>query len=168
MEEQVNFESDGLKLSGVLHIPDDLPPEENRPTMLILHGFGSNKESQNCIWPAKQLTDWGYVTLRFDMRSCGESEGEKNHIICLDQVEDTKNAITYLQTRPEVDPKRIGLILNWPSSATLRGPSLRSGSSVPYAASGKRWDRLTRLFKVTSRASPRVWASPSIRRLSHF
>ena len=110
MEEQVNFESDGLTLSGVMHIPDDLPPEENRPAMLILHGFGSNKESQNCIWPAKQLTDWGYVTLRFNMRSCGESEGEKNHIICLDQVEDTKNAITYLQTRPEVDPKRIGLI----------------------------------------------------------
>lgn len=110
MEEAVTFVSDGLKLAGVVHIPDGLAPGEKRPAIIVLHGFGSNKSSANCTWPAKTFCDWGYVTLRFDMRSCGESEGEPNHIICLEQVEDTKNAITYMQSRPEVDGTKIGLI----------------------------------------------------------
>ncbi len=44
------------------------------------------------------------------MRSCGDSEGEPNHINCLEQVEDTKNAITFMQGLDEVDANRIGLI----------------------------------------------------------
>jgi hypothetical protein len=48
--------------------------------------------------------------MRLDFRGCGESEGERGRIICLDQVADTRNALTYLATRPEVDPERIGLV----------------------------------------------------------
>ncbi|MEX2453123.1 MAG: alpha/beta fold hydrolase [Rhodospirillaceae bacterium] len=110
MEEAVTFESDGLKLKGILHIPDGLPAGERRPAFIVLHGFGSNKASANSKWPAETFCDWGYVTLRFDMRSCGESEGAPNHIICLEQVADTQAAISLLQSRPEVDPNRIGLI----------------------------------------------------------
>jgi pimeloyl-ACP methyl ester carboxylesterase len=110
MESHVSFMSDGLKLQGILNVPDDLPAGEKRPAILVLHGFGSNKDSSSCIWPARTFAEWGYVTLRFDMRSCGESEGEKNHIICLEQVEDTKNAITFMQGLDTVDENRIGLI----------------------------------------------------------
>jgi uncharacterized protein len=107
MEQRVTFDSQGLKLSGVLHIPDNLAPGEKRPACLVLHGFGSNKDSKACISPAKLLEKWGYVALRFDMRGCGESEGPRAHIICLEQVEDTKSAVTYLMSRPEVDPAKI-------------------------------------------------------------
>jgi uncharacterized protein len=107
MEQRVTFDSQGLKLSGVLHIPDGLAPGERRPACLVLHGFGSNKGSKACISPAKLLEKWGYVALRFDMRGCGESEGPRAHIICLEQVEDTKAAVTYLMSRPEVDPAKI-------------------------------------------------------------
>jgi pimeloyl-ACP methyl ester carboxylesterase len=110
MEEKVTFMSAGLKLAGVIHTPADMKKGERRPAILVLHGFGSNKASGNCIGPAKMLSDWGYVTLRFDMRGCGDSEGEFGRIICLEQVEDTRSAITFMQERPEVDPKRIGLI----------------------------------------------------------
>ena len=34
MPERVNFISDGLKLAGLLHIPDDLKPGERRPAFL--------------------------------------------------------------------------------------------------------------------------------------
>lgn len=107
MEEAVTFLSQGLKLSGVMHIPDGLRPGERRPACLVLHGFGSNKGSKACISPARLLESWGLVALRFDMRGLGESEGEKARIICLEQVEDTCSAVTYLQSRPEVDGKRI-------------------------------------------------------------
>ncbi len=107
MEQRITFDSQGLKLSGVLHFPDNLAPGERRPACLVLHGFGSNKNSKACISPAKLLEKWGYVALRFDMRGCGESEGPRAHIICLEQVEDTKSAATYLMSRPEVDPAKI-------------------------------------------------------------
>jgi uncharacterized protein len=107
MEQRVTFDSQGLKLSGILHIPDNLAPGERRPACLVLHGFGSNKGSKACISPAKLLESWGYIALRFDMRGCGESEGPRAHIICLEQVEDTKSAVTYLMSRPDVDPVKI-------------------------------------------------------------
>ena len=75
---------------------------------LVLHGFGSNKSSGGSIVPCAMLTAMGYVTMRFDMRGCGEAEGEFGRIICLDQVEDTKAAHAFLASRPEVDPDRIG------------------------------------------------------------
>jgi pimeloyl-ACP methyl ester carboxylesterase len=107
MEESVSFVSNGLKLTGVLHRPPDMSPGERRPACLILHGFGSNKGSKACISPAKLLETWGYIALRFDMRGCGESEGPRARVICMEQVEDTKAAVTYLLSRPDVDPSRI-------------------------------------------------------------
>jgi uncharacterized protein len=76
----------------------------------VLHGFGGNKEGAGSVWPAKQLAEWGYVAMRFDYRGCGDSEGERGWIICLDQVADTRNAVTYMASRPDVDPERIALI----------------------------------------------------------
>src|SRR5437899_1731030 len=110
MEEKISFQSDGLKLAGIVNTPEDLRPGERRPAFVVLHGFGGNKDGQGQTVVAKQFTQWGYVTLRIDFRGCGESEGEHGRIICLDQVADTRNAITYLATRPEVDPNRIALV----------------------------------------------------------
>src|SRR5262245_21500302 len=109
-EEAVTIPSAGLKLSGVVHVPRGLRPSERHGAFLVLHGFGSNKTSSNTMQPTKVLSDLGYVVLRFDMRGCGDSEGEFGRVICLEQVEDTRSAVTFLQERPEVDPKQIGLI----------------------------------------------------------
>ena len=110
MEEKVWIDSDGLRLAGILHVPDGLQSGDRRPAFLVLHGFGGNKEGHGCVAPCEMLAEWGYVALRFDFRGCGESDGEHGRIICLDQVADTKNVITYMQGRPEVDPDRIGVI----------------------------------------------------------
>jgi fermentation-respiration switch protein FrsA (DUF1100 family) len=109
-EEAVTFPSAGLKLSGVVHVPDGLRPSERRGAFLVLHGFGSNKTSSNTMQPTKVLSELGYVVLRFDMRGCGDSEGEFGRVICLEQVEDTRNALSFLAQHPAVDPARIGVI----------------------------------------------------------
>ncbi len=110
MEEKVTFQSDGLTLAGVVHTPDGLADGEKRPAFLVLHGFGTGKDGSTPEILANMLCDWGYVTMRFDFRSCGESEGERGWVMCEDQVEDTKNAVTWFQNYPGVDPDRIGVI----------------------------------------------------------
>jgi len=110
MEERVTFPSDGLTLAGILHVPEGRGPRERRPAFLVLHGFGSSKNAGNSTAAAKLLEGLGYAALRFDMRGCGESEGTRGRVICLEQVEDAKNALSFLATRPEVDPRRIGLL----------------------------------------------------------
>lgn len=110
MEEVVTFKSGDLTLSGVVHVPEGMVVGERRPAMIVLHGFGSKKDAGNVTGPAAIFARLGYVVLRFDMRGCGESEGLFGHLLCLDQVEDTRSALTFLQSRPEVDPHRIGLV----------------------------------------------------------
>jgi len=110
MEEKVTFQSDGLKLAGIVHTPENLRPGERRPAFVVLHGFGGNKDGHGQIVMAEQLTRWGYVTMRIDFRGCGESEGEHGRILCLDQVADTSNAVTYMASRRDVDPRRVALV----------------------------------------------------------
>ena len=109
MEQRVQFSSDGLKLTGILHLPEGLKKGERRPAFMVLHGFGSNKDSSVPTAATKLFTSLGYVVLRFDMRGCGESEGQRGRTICLEQVEDTRHALEYLQTREEVQKDRIGV-----------------------------------------------------------
>ena len=110
MQERVTFKSDGLDLAGILHTPDGLKPGEKRPAIMILHGFGTNKDGATPVEATKIIEALGYVVLRFDMRGCGESGGEKGFILCQDQVRDTSAAVTYLQGLPQADPKRIGVL----------------------------------------------------------
>ncbi len=110
MEAEVTFKSGDLNISGVVHRPDDIVDGERRPAVLVLHGFGSRKAAGNVTGPANMFMNWGYVVLRFDMRGCGDSDGLFGHLLCLDQVEDTRAAITFMQSRPEVDPDRIAVV----------------------------------------------------------
>src|SRR5215470_13607217 len=109
-EEAVIIPSAGLRLAGTVRVPDGVRGGERRAAFMVLHGFGSNHGSSNVLQPSKVLNDLGYVVLRFDMRGCGESEGEFGRVICLEQVEDTRNALTFLAKHPAVDPDRIGVI----------------------------------------------------------
>ena len=108
--ESVTIPSAGLKLSGTVRVPDGVKAGEKRSAFLVLHGFGSNKSSGNVMSPTKVLGELGYVTLGFDMRGCGDSEGEFGRVICLEQVEDTRSALTFLQKHPAVHPDRIAVI----------------------------------------------------------
>lgn len=127
MQEQVTFTSDGLTLSGIMHVPDDLKPGERRPAIVMMHGFGANKEG-GPEWVCDQFQSWGYVALRFDYRGCGDSEGAPGNVIAMEEVSDARHAVTYMASRPEVDPDRIALC----------GSSLGAAVSVYAAGIDKR------------------------------
>jgi len=109
MQENVSFASAGLRLSGVLHTPDDDARVARCTAIVVMHGFGSTKDAGNVLEPVKLLTAWGYAALRFDFRGCGESEGEPGRVICMEEVDDARAAVGFLREHPEVDPRRIAL-----------------------------------------------------------
>ena len=66
--------------------------------VVIGHGFTVLKKS--LVDEGHILARAGYVTLAIDYRSFGESEGEpRGHLVPLDQVEDFRNAISFLPGR---------------------------------------------------------------------
>ncbi len=155
MQEQVTFKSAGLNLSGFITIPEGHKPGERRPAVIVLHGFGSNKKSGNVQIPCEMLSKMGYVTLGFDMRGCGDSEGEKARVICLEQVEDTQSAITYLQTRAEVDPDRIGLLgSSFGAAVAVYTAGVDKRAAMAISSGG--WGDGERKFRG-QHASPEEW-----------
>lgn len=110
METKIRFESGGHMLTGVLHAASGAAPGEKRPAFLVLHGFGTNKDSTTTRAVAELFAELGYVALRFDFRGCGESAGERGRIICMEQVEDVRHAVTLLSSMAGVDPERICLM----------------------------------------------------------
>ncbi len=107
MREKVWFNSKGLKCSGWLYMPERL--EVKAPAVVMAHGLSAVKEQALPDY-AEMFVTAGLVTLIFDYRTFGESEGEPRcQLFPLEMVEDYRNAISWLSDRPEVDPQRIGI-----------------------------------------------------------
>ena len=103
------FYSDGIRLEGLLQVSDGASPDGRRAAIVLCSGFQGLKE----LIPAKlwgPLTDAGYACFAFDYRGFGTSEGERGRVQPREQVEDIRNAVTFLQQQPEVNRERIGLV----------------------------------------------------------
>lgn len=110
METRISFKSDGVEIVGIMHRPDDMKPGEKRPAIIATHGFGGSKIDGSMAAVCPVLCEWGYVAVRFDMRGCGESGGERGRIICKDQASDLGNAMKWLAAQDNVDPDQIVLL----------------------------------------------------------
>lgn len=106
--EEVYFQSGGLRCAADLYLPGDMKAGEQRAALVIGHGFSLVKsmlaEQAQCFSQA------GFVVLAIDYRSFGNSEGEpRGQLFPLNEAEDFRNAISYLQSRDDVDAERIGI-----------------------------------------------------------
>jgi len=109
MRKDITFISKGLRCSGWLYVPDDLKTGAKAPAIVMATGFTGVKEA---ILPdfATQFVNAGFVTMVFDYRYFGDSEGEpRSQNFPLKLVEDCRNAITWVSDQPEVDSQRIGI-----------------------------------------------------------
>jgi pimeloyl-ACP methyl ester carboxylesterase len=104
----VTFFSDGGVVAADLYFPDKVDPGVKLPAVISCTGFTGIRLMMQPIY-GKYFTDAGFAFLAFDYRGWGGSSGERGRLAPLEQVEDTRNAITYMQDHELVDPSRIGL-----------------------------------------------------------
>ena len=108
METEIFFPSGGLKCAGDLYLPDGAKKGAKLPGLVIGHGFSVVKEA--LVDMGRWFARAGFATLAIDYRTFGRSEGEpRAQLFPHNEAEDYRNAISYLQSRPEVDPDRIGI-----------------------------------------------------------
>jgi len=118
MDKKVNFYSGpGLRLAGIVSLPPDYKEGSGkRPGIVLCHGPGGYKDpdivAKDPLMPvvSNWLTTVGYVVLRFSYRGVGGSEGPEYRMLPMEQVEDIRNAITFLERQKEVDTSHIGLL----------------------------------------------------------
>lgn len=155
-ETRVSFSSDGLQLSGVIRMPEHAASGARLPAFIVLHGFGSNKNAGNVLAPCKMLEDLGYATLRFDMRGCGESQGERGRVICLEQVSDTRQALSFLAAHPLIDPQRIALIgSSFGAAVSIYTAGVDSRAAAVISSGG--WGHGERKFRG-QHPTPEAWS----------
>lgn len=103
----VEFRSGDGVCAARLFLPESASSGGARhPAILIMRGFGQVQEAG--LEEAKFFAAAGYVVLTFDYRHFGRSSGEpRGQLFPLAEVEDCRNAVSYLARCREVDPARI-------------------------------------------------------------
>jgi uncharacterized protein len=105
-QREVTFRSGGETIHGDLLLPDGEGPF---PVVVMAGGWCYVKELRQPQYAA-DFVRRGFAALIFDYRRMGASEGRpRQHIDPWDQIEDYKNAITFVEGQPEIDPTRIGI-----------------------------------------------------------
>ena len=116
-----SYDSDGLKVNGLLTIPQGDEPAEGFPAIIFVHGYIPPQNYQTLV-NYQSYVDYlagnGFVVFKIDLRGHGSSEGEPGGgYYSGDYIIDTLNARAALQSSKDpstgsgrfVDPNRIGL-----------------------------------------------------------
>jgi alpha-beta hydrolase superfamily lysophospholipase len=125
----------GKTLTATIHNPfGQKSIQKTFPLVIICHGFVGNRIGVDRLFvkTAKELTQDGYVVIRFDYSGCGESEGEYGKTGLDDLIEQTKTVIDYGSELPMINPDEI----------TLLGHSLGGATAILTAARDSRVRKL--------------------------
>ncbi len=113
-QEEVKFRNgDEATLAGTLTIPAAGAPH---PAVVLITGSGPRNRDEEIFGfkpfriLADHLTRKGIAVLRCDDRGVGESTGSMAQATTEDFAGDAAAAVAFLRTRPDIDPKRIGLL----------------------------------------------------------
>ena len=109
---------DGVQLAGTLTIPSGAG---NAPAVLLSQGLGAEPFDRDYTLPgapvrksfvaiADALSRNGIIVLRLDDRGAGKSSGQKQLSSVQQLANDLVAGVAFLKTRPEVNPRRIGII----------------------------------------------------------
>jgi len=103
--EKISFQSEGHKISGILHLPD----RERPPCAIASHGLLSSKDSEKYIALGHRMSEEGMAMLRFDFRGIGESGGGGEDNTVSKKLVDLSSAIHFVRSYPGLG-NRMGLV----------------------------------------------------------
>jgi uncharacterized protein len=104
----IQFTSKGITCEGDLYLPGKFDPAGSYPAIVLGHGFTVARSS--LVEEGRLFAEAGFITLAIDYRHFGTSGGEpRGRLWPLQEVEDFRAAIDWLETQPGVDPARIGI-----------------------------------------------------------
>lgn len=90
MEEQIYFKNhDGENLAGTLHLPD----QPSKFGIVLGHCFTCTRHTNILRRLAKDLTEEGFIALRFDFSGNGQSEGEFSQSTYSKQITEMQKAV---------------------------------------------------------------------------
>lgn len=108
-----SYDSDNLRINGLLTIPKGDKPEGGWPAIVFVHGYiapNTYKTTEKYVDYVNTLARSGFVVFKIDLRGHGDSEGEPGGAYYSeDYVVDTLNARAALATSDLVNPNKIGL-----------------------------------------------------------
>jgi uncharacterized protein len=106
--EHVTYHVGGVRCGADLYLPAEIPEGHRVPGVVMGHSVIMVKEA---LRPhAEYLVRAGFAVLAIDYRTIGSSEGMPRRQWNPErQVEDMRSGVSYLLTRAEVDPQRIGV-----------------------------------------------------------
>ena len=149
---EVTYFSDDVACYAVLFLPKNFTPTGKTPGVVLAHGWAGTHHSIEKY--GARLAERGLAAMVIDYRGWGQSDGfatladkdlqarakntdevrstrtktdvviKRTRLLPMKQVEDVRNAISYLQGEPGVDADRIGV---W-------GSSFAGGNSIVAAA----------------------------------
>jgi len=107
------YDSDGLRIYGLLTIPDGEKPATGWPAIVFNHGYippEVYRSTERYIAYVDQLARNGYIVYRIDYRGHDRSEGRASGAYGdSGYTVDVLNAVSSLQAFPQADPDRIGM-----------------------------------------------------------
>jgi uncharacterized protein len=105
--------SDGLKIYGLLTIPNGEMPANGWPAIVFNHGYiapMAYRTTERYINYVDQLARHGYIVFKIDYRGHGSSQGEARGAYGdPGYTIDVLNAVGSLKAFPQVDAQRIGM-----------------------------------------------------------
>jgi uncharacterized protein len=143
IQKETAFYSEGSRLQATIYYPDELSGDGPRPALVVNSGYQGFNEFYPKLF-AEPMTEHGFICLGFDYRGMADSEGEKGRVLIEEQVQDVRNAVTYIGSLAEVDSRQIGLVGWGMGAANVVLAGHKTDEVVAVAAlngfyNGERW-----------------------------